>query len=152
MKSLHVSIPKQQMTLSENGEVIKTYSISSSEYGIGFEPGSFKTPTGNFIIGEKHGDGYPPFTMFKGRVATGVVWSPEYSGTDPIITSRILWLDGKDPENANTKSRYIYIHGTGDENEIGSPVGHGCIRMKNNEIIELYDLVDVGTPMIIENK
>jgi len=150
MKSLHVSIPKQQMTLSENGEVIKTYTISSSRIGIGFEVDSGKTPLGNFVIAEKIGGDQSIYTIFQARVPIGT-WNQTAINVG-LITSRILWLDGIDPENKNTKERFVYIHGTSEEHVLGTPKSRGCINMGNEDVIELYDLVDVGTPMIMENK
>lgn len=150
MKSLYLSIKKQEMILLENKQVIKKYPISSSKYGLGFEKGSFKTPTGNFIIGEKIGDDHPMYTIFKSRIPSGI-WN-QVINEDDLVLSRILWLVGTDLENINTKDRYIYIHGTTEEYLIGTPASHGCIRMKNTDIVEFYDLVEVGTPIIIENK
>ncbi len=150
MKSLHISIPLQQLTLLDNKMIIKIYPISSSKYGLGTEEGSYKTPLGNFIIAEKIGGDQPIYTIFKGRVPVGI-WNPENIGSDPI-TSRILWLSGADEDNKNTYERYVYIHGTTEENLIGTPASHGCIRMKNQDIVELFDLVDRGTQLVIENK
>src|SRR6266403_2796476 len=100
--------------------------VSTSRAGLGFEPGSLRTPTGLFRIHEKIGENAPMGTIFKGRVP---VIEPPVSDDD-LITSRILWLDGVDKQNANTKERYIYIHGTNQESLLGQPVSHGCIRMR----------------------
>ncbi len=147
MKSLYVSIARQEMDLLENGEVIKTYTISSSRIGIGFEVDSGKTPLGNFVIAEKIGGDQPIYTIFQARVPIGT-WNQTTINVG-LITSRILWLDGIDPENKNTKERFVYIHGTSEEHALGTPKSRGCINMSNKDIIELYDLVDVGTPMVI---
>jgi hypothetical protein len=85
---------------------------------------------------------------FKGRKPTGVIASP--GGEEDLILSRILWLEGLDPENSNTRDRYIYIHGTNQEDLIGTPASHGCIRLRNNQMIELFDLVEEGTPLLIK--
>ena len=150
MKTIHVSIPNQQMTLSENGVAIKTYTISSSRIGIGFEKESGKTPLGNFIIAEKIGGDQSIYTIFQGRVPIGT-WNQKAINIG-LITSRILWLDGIDAENSNTKERFVYIHGTSEEHALGTPKSRGCINMGNADVIELYDLIDVGTPVVIENK
>lgn len=127
---------------------MKTYPISSSRYGLGTEPGSNKTPLGNFQIGSKIGHGMPVGTIFQSRIPLGPDDPPP--PTEDLVTSRILWLDGLDEENANTRERFIYIHGTKHENKLGTPDSHGCIRMRNADVIELFDLVDEETPVVIE--
>jgi lipoprotein-anchoring transpeptidase ErfK/SrfK len=89
----------------------------------------------------------PHGTVFKSRVPLGP--DDPLPQTEDLITSRILWLDGQDSENANTKERYIYIHGTKHEDRIGTPDSHGCIRMRNTDVIDLFELVDEGTPVVI---
>lgn len=93
------------------------------------------------------GAGEPPWTAFQARVVTGEIATPG-GGEDGILT-RILWLHGLDPENANTHGRYIYIHGTNQEAQIGTPASHGCVRMRNADIVELFDQVRTGTPVEI---
>jgi lipoprotein-anchoring transpeptidase ErfK/SrfK len=119
--------------------------VSTSCAGLGFEPGSLRTPAGLFRIHEKIGENAPSGTIFKGRVP---VVDPPVSDDD-LITSRILWLDGLEKENANTKERYIYIHGTNQESLIGQPVSHGCIRMRNEDILRLFDMITVDTEVEI---
>ena len=106
-----------------------------------------KTPLGNFRIAGKIGHDAEPGTIFKARVAL----SPDdpLPETEDLITSRILWLDGVDEENANTRERFIYIHGTKHEDKIGLPASHGCIRMRNDDVIELFELVDETTQVVI---
>jgi lipoprotein-anchoring transpeptidase ErfK/SrfK len=130
--------------LSEEREIFSA-PVSTSRAGLGFEPGSLKTPTGLFRIHEKIGENARSGTVFKERVP--IAEAPECN--DDLITSRILWLDGLEKENANTKERYIYIHGTNQENLIGQPVSHGCIRMRNEDIVRLFDMVAVDTPVEI---
>jgi|SRR5205814_407303 len=139
---IDISIRDQTLTLRRGDEVLRTYPISSSRFGLGTESGSRKTPLGRFQIAEKIGHGMPPGTIFRSRIPLG----PEDPSpqTEDWITSRILWLDGMDPENSNTKRRYIYIHGTKHEDRIGQPASHGCIRMRNADVIELFDLVHSG--------
>jgi len=148
MKSIHVSIRDQQLVLKENEEPIRTYPISTSRFGVGTEEGSFKTPTGRFRVAEKIGTEMPNGTVFVGRVPL----QPEEGlpPTEDLITSRILWLDGMDDQNANTRDRFVYIHGTKHEDKIGSVASHGCVRMRNADVIELFEMVDEGTPVIIE--
>ncbi len=112
------------------------------------EDGSMKTPLGRFRIAEKIGQGAPAGTIFQSRIPL----NPEdpLPLTEDWITSRILWLEGLDEQNANTKDRLIYIHGTRHEEKIGFPDSHGCIRMRNQDVIELFDLVEEGTLVAIE--
>ena len=145
--TIKIFVDKQQLVLLENGEGIRTYPVSTSRFGLGFKEGSRKTPTGRFRIAEKIGEDAPPATVFKGRKR--VPMSPDHSPDDDLIVARILWLDGLGKRNANTRSRYIYIHGTNHEDEIGQPKSNGCVRMKNADVIELFDLVRVGTPILI---
>jgi len=133
--------------LTRDGDVLRSYPVSSSRFGIGTEEGSMKTPLGNFRIAEKIGHDAEPGTIFKARVALGP--DDPLPETEDLITSRILWLDGMDEENANTRERFIYIHGTKHEDKIGLPESHGCIRMRNDDVIELFELVDETTQVVI---
>ena len=144
---IRVHVAKQKADLLSNGEIVKSWPISTSQFGLGFEPGSFKTPTGRFRIAEKIGDGAIPWSVFKSRVATGEIASAN-SEEDGVLT-RILWLEGLDPENSNTKNRFIYIHGTNQEDRIGTPASHGCIRLRNSDIVEFFSMVPVGARVII---
>jgi len=143
---IRVSIASQQLDLvSSDGAILASWPVSTSRFGIGFEEGSFRTPTGQFRILEKIGDGASPWAVFKSRKPTGDIASPEVEGEEDLILSRILWLEGLDQENANTRDRYIYLHGTNQESLIGTPASHGCVRLRNLDMIELYDRVDPGT-------
>lgn len=106
-----------------------------------------KTPTGKFRIAEKIGDGMPLGTVFKSR--RPVKATKKLMRSEDLIMTRILWLDGLDPGNANTHQRFIYIHGTNHEESLGKPTSHGCIRMRNTDLLELYELVNVDTPVAI---
>lgn len=139
---IEISIRDQTLRLCRGHKVLRTYPISTSRFGLGTESGSRKTPLGQFRIAEKIGHGMPPGTVFRGRIPLGA--EDPLPQTEDLITSRILWLDGIDPENSNTKERYIYIHGTKHEDRIGRPDSHGCIRMRNPDVIELFDLVHEG--------
>jgi lipoprotein-anchoring transpeptidase ErfK/SrfK len=127
--------------------MVHSYPVSTSRFGIGTEEGSMKTPLGNFRIAKKIGHGAAPGTIFKARVPLGP--DDPLPETEDFVTSRILWLDGLDEENANTRDRFIYIHGTKHEGEIGTPASHGCIRMSNADVIELFELVDETTQVVI---
>ena len=131
-----------------DGSLIAEYPISSAANGIGFKEGSFATPTGRFQIAEMIGQGAEPFTIFKGRQPVGV-HDPSIHDDADLITSRIIWLDGLDENNANTKERYIYIHGTNHEEQIGTPCSCGCIRMLNADIIELFDALPADASITI---
>jgi lipoprotein-anchoring transpeptidase ErfK/SrfK len=145
--SISISVPGQRLDLLENGCTIASWPVSTSKYGLGTEPGSFRTPAGRFVIAEAIGDGAAPWAVFKSRVPTGEIASP--SGEHDGVLTRILWLDGLDPENSNTHDRYIYIHGTNQESLIGTPASHGCVRMRNDDVIELFARVGPGTPVFI---
>jgi L,D-transpeptidase YbiS len=144
---IDISIGDQRLRLIREGETVRSYPVSTSRFGLGTEEGSMKTPLGNFRIGEKIGDGAAPGTIFKARVALGP--DDPLPDTEDFVTTRILWLDGADEENANTRDRYIYIHGTKHEDKIGTPDSHGCVRMRAADVIELFELVDETTQVVI---
>ena len=144
---IDISVSKQRLTLKLGRKKVGEYPVSTSRFGLGTEEGSLRTPTGRFRIAEKIGDGLPQGTVFKSR--RPVKATKKLLQTEDLIMTRILWLDGLDPGNANTHERFIYIHGTNHEESIGKPVSHGCIRMKNADLLALYKLVDVDTPVAI---
>ena len=144
---IEISIREQRLTLKRGNETLRSYPISTSRFGIGTEEGSFKTPTGRFRVAEKIGGDTASGTIFRGRVPLGP--NDPLPATEDLVMSRILWLDGLDEDNVNTRDRFIYIHGTKHEDKIGSPASHGCIRMRNADVIELFDLVDPETPVLI---
>ena len=148
MKSIHVSIRDQQLTVKDGEQRIRAYPVSTSRFGVGTEEGSFKTPTGRFRVAAKIGDDMPKGTVFVGRVPLRP--DDALPPTEDFVTSRILWLDGLDDHNANTRDRFVYIHGTRHEDKIGTAASHGCVRMRNEDVIELFELVDEGTPVVIE--
>ncbi|PWU06683.1 MAG: murein L,D-transpeptidase [Verrucomicrobia bacterium] len=149
IRCLIVSVPEQKMQLRQAHQILSTYTISTSKFGLGFCKDSFKTPLGRFYIHSKIGNGAAPGEIFRGRQPSGII-APQ-GGEEDLITTRILWLGGLDAENANTKDRYIYIHGTNQEHLLGQPASHGCIRMYNSEICELFDRVENNDPVIILN-
>ena len=142
MHKIIIDSKTQSLNLFRDGKLVFAAPVSTSRFGLGFETGSRKTPTGRFRILEKIGSEAPIGTVFKGR--RPIAGTVDRSAESDLITSRILWLDGLDENNANTKDRYIYIHGTNHGESIGQPSSHGCIRMRDADIIELFDLVDVG--------
>jgi lipoprotein-anchoring transpeptidase ErfK/SrfK len=146
--TIHISVRDQQLTVKEGETPIRTYPVSTSRFGIGTEEGSMKTPIGRFRVAEKIGGDMPAGTIFRSRVPL----KPDdpHPPTEDLVMSRILWLDGLDEHNTNTRDRFIYIHGTKHERKIGSPASCGCIRMRNADVVELFDLVDHATPVIIE--
>jgi L,D-transpeptidase YbiS len=147
-KTLYISVRDQRLTVKAGEDTVRTYPISTSLFGLGSEEGSMKTPLGHFCIGQKIGDKALNGTVFKNREPIDqTVQTPT---DDDLVMSRILWLDGLEDHNANTRDRYIYIRGTNHEHKIGEPASHGCIRMTNADVIELFDLVDEQTPVIIE--
>jgi hypothetical protein len=143
-KKLLVSVKDQKIALIENGKATRVYGCSTSKYGLGDRINSFATPEGKMAVAKKIGYGAPPGMVFKGRQATGEVLAPNSPGRDPIVT-RILWLSGKESKNRKAYGRCIYIHGTPEENRIGSPASYGCVRMRSMDVIDLFNKVPVGT-------
>ena len=147
---IFVHVPSQTLDLiDDSGNLLRRYACSTSAWGVGSAPGSNMTPLGRLRVAEKHGDGAPLGMTFKSRVATGE-FGREEDETDHVQT-RILWLEGLEADNANTKERYIYIHGTNAESKLGTPASHGCVRMANQDMIDLYDAVPAGTEVVISN-
>lgn len=138
-----VSTSSQRMIVLREGVKIAEYPVSTSKFGLGDTPGSNGTPLGLLKIRKKIGDNAPSGTVFKSRRPTGEILPVDAPGRDPIVT-RILWLDGQEPQNDNAYGRFIYIHGTPEERTIGTPASYGCIRMRSHDVIELFDTVGVG--------
>ncbi len=137
--------------------LIREYPVSTAKNGLGEQLGSYCTPRGRHRIAEKIGEDQPLYAVFKSRQPTGEIWSPQVAQEDlerDWILTRILWLDGLEAGKnrggeVDTHDRYIYIHGTSEEHLVGQPNSHGCIRMRNTDVADLFDLVDVGTPVTI---
>jgi L,D-transpeptidase YbiS len=146
---IFVSLSEQRLYLLSGSMVVAVYGCSTSAKGSGTEEGSNKTPKGRFRVAEMGGAGTPLRAVFRSRLPTGELGAEE--DPEDLVTTRYLWLDGLDPDNANTRARYIYIHGTNHEREIGTPGGHGCVRLRNGDVAELYELVVVGTQVLIAN-
>lgn len=140
---MFISVADQQMLLLRDGEPLAFYPVSTSKYGLGDQPGSYATPLGKMKVREKIGQGAPLGMVFKSRRPTGEILPVDAPGRDPIVT-RILWLQGLEGRNRNAFGRYIYIHGTPEERNIGRPVSYGCIRMRSADVAELFETVGVG--------
>lgn len=148
MKELIVVVSEQQVHLLEDGRLIKSYPASTSKYGLGTEEGSNCTPLGRFYICEKYGRTAPLNTIFRGRRPEGI-WNSEVDSEHDFILTRIFRLASDEETLSNTYQRYIYFHGTNQETLLGQPASHGCVRMGNQDIQELFSLVPVGTPVQI---
>ena len=154
---LFVYIENQKMYRIQSKDIIEIYDISTSKYGIGNQMGSNKTPTGLHKINSKYGHKTPVNGRMIGRVFYGQIakiFSDTTTSKTDDITSRILWLEGLENginkgDNIDSYKRYIYIHGTSEEGRIGIPSSHGCIRMKNKDVIDLFNEVAIGTFVLI---
>lgn len=146
---IRISVAYQRLDLLSGDSLLASYPVSTSRFGLGSEEGSRKTPLGKFKIGEKIGADVPSGTIFRGRVPVALEELPQ--PTDDLILTRILWLDGLEEHNANTRGRFIYIHGTNHEEEVGEPASNGCIRMKNADLIALFDQVPLGAEVVIQS-
>lgn len=143
-----ISTREQKLALLDRGNLAAVYPISTSKFGLGDWRGSYRTPLGQMEVAEKIGDGAEPGTVFKDLHRTGEIIPVDAPGRDPIVT-RILWLRGRQPQNANAFGRHIYIHGTPEERNIGLPVSYGCIRMRSSDVINLYNVVGLGARVTI---
>jgi lipoprotein-anchoring transpeptidase ErfK/SrfK len=145
--SLRVDVARQTLHLLSNGVSVKSWPVSTSKFGLGSEPGSFKTPLGRFRICGKFGAEAPAWAVFKSRLPTGEIAGP--GGELDGVLTRILWLEGLEDSNLNTRERYIYIHGTNQEHLIGEPASHGCVRLRNEDVMEVFSLVPEGAEVEI---
>ena len=155
---IEIDVGKQTLVVrDEKGRALKTYSVSTAKKGVGEKNGSLCTPRGRHIVRAKIGRGQPENTVFVRRRPTGETWSADlhakHPGRDWMLT-RILWLSGKEPGknrlgDVDTMRRYIYIHGSPDIAEMGKPGSIGCVRMRNRDVIELFDLVPPYTEVLI---
>ena len=155
---IDITIATQQLDLlDDDGQIIRQYRISSAKNGAGQENGSFCTPLGKHVIRAKIGAGQPVNTVFIKRRPTGEIYTPQLAQQFPKrdwILTRILWLCGCEPGfnrfgSVDTMRRYIYIHGTPDSVEMGKPGSIGCIRMRNSDLLELFDCIGAGTKVEI---
>lgn len=159
MNTININVTQQQLKLlDEDGKLIQQYPVSTSKYGTGSENGSEKTPLGLHRIKDKLGGAMPVNEVYINRVPHGSLEECQQRGDnlpDDVIMSRILWLGGMEPGRnqggyVDTYQRYIYIHGSNHEDSIGTPESIGCIRMRNQDVVDLYRLVEVGSEVLIE--
>ena len=156
-KHIDIDIVKQQLTLLHKDVVIASYSVSTAKNGVGQKNGSECTPLGQHVINSKIGDNAKENSVFIGRKETGEYFDEELRQNNPErdwILTRILWLSGTEEGRnkggeVDTLSRYIYIHGCPDSDSFMEPSSHGCIKMRNKDIIELFEYIDVGTQVLI---
>ena len=154
--SFHVHVDRQLMEVRSGHETIWAVPVSTSRFGLGETYDSYKTPRGRHHVEEKIGDGEPRGRVFKARQPQEEIWAPgnavDCEGLEKdldLILTRILWLAGDELENQNTHSRYVYFHGTNREDQIGQPASHGCIRLRNEDILRLFDFAEPGTQVWI---
>jgi len=157
--SLLIRISEQMLyVLDELEEVVQRYPVSTSKFGVGNKDGSFRTPTGKHCVKQKIGEQASINEVFVGREPLGVLdelRAEQIDLPEDIITSRIMWLQGLEPgvnlgNDIDSYQRYIYIHGTSEEDKIGTAASHGCIRMRNEDVIDLFDQVETGCEVLIE--
>ena len=155
---IHLSIARQELTLFDDDGKLISYPVSTAERGVGEERGSYRTPRGKHIIRAKIGTGQAANSVFVARRPTGEIYTPELGQTFPErdwILTRILWLSGCEPAFnrlgcVDTMRRYIYIHGSPDSVIMGKPGSHGCIRMHNADIVDLFERVAPYTPVDLD--
>ena len=162
MIHLTIDTTAQTLTVYDDDALIRQFRVSTAKNGTGQLEGSGCTPLGQHIISDKIGGKFPKHAVFVGRVFTGEIYDEVLGQTHPErdwILSRILWLSGceqgfnagktADGVVCDTHARYIYIHGTPDSEPMGVPMSHGCVRMRNDDVVALYDMVDVGTSVMV---
>ncbi len=155
---VRISLRTQQLEVLQGGRAIASYSVSTSAKGAGEQLGSEQTPRGAHEVRELIGGGEPRGAVFVGRRPTGEIWTRESSASSPgrdWILSRVVWLSGLETgRNAggdvDTCDRFIYIHGAPDDEPVGEPRSHGCIRMRNEDVVELFEMLEVGTLVRID--
>lgn len=154
---LLVDVSEQRLSLLRDGALVRSWPVSTSRFGVGSQENSHRTPLGAHRVAEKFGAGAPPGTLFRARSNTGrqvEILTDDRAADDDYVTTRILWLEGLEPgvnrgRGIDSYRRYIYIHGTVEEGRIGRPASHGCVRMRNADVIDVFDEVDVGTLVLI---
>ena len=148
---LIVSVADQELAFVQHGNVVTRYPVSTSKFGLGDSAGSYRTPLGTLFVSGKFGDKLAAGAVIKSRNPTGEVVAPNAPGRDAII-SRVIWLRGLEEQNRGAHERCIYIHGTPEENRIGKPASFGCIRMRSNDVIALYERVHIGMHVLISRR
>ena len=143
-----VSVKDQKLGYYQGGKLVQSYKISTSKFGVGDRPGSCQTPLGRHEVIAKIGHGLPTGAVLKSRQWNGEVLKPNAPGRDPVV-SRIMWLSGLESDNHNALKRYIYIHGTTEENLLGKPASYGCVRMSMSDVVNLFNEVNIGARVVI---
>ncbi len=158
---LYISVRRQRLYHVHAGALRNEFTIATATNGLGSYEDSYRTPTGLHRISHKYGEGVPPWGILQDRVFSGVIAQPDAGGPDKDwITSRILWVEGLEPginkgadpltgRNVDSHERFIYLHGTANEASLGSPSSMGCIRMRNADVIALYDQVPIGALVVV---
>lgn len=158
---IQISISDQALSIFDENNLVKQYSISTAKNGVGEKMDSECTPRGKHIITDKIGAGCESSSVFVGRIPTGEIYEPALRELHPErdwILTRILWLSGTEEGknkgqlegmNLDSHDRYIYIHGSPDDVSMGEPGSRGCVRMRNAEVIELFDFIELGTEVNI---
>ena len=154
-----VSIPRQRFYIVQGGQCLWTVPCATATNGPGNREGTQRTPTGWHKVAEKFGEGAKWGQVFRSRQATKEVWTPGMDTKEDLVLTRILWLEGLEPgrnqgraedgANGDSRKRYIYIHGTNGEDKIGQPSSHGCIRLRNDDVITAFEAIATGTPILI---
>ncbi|SDS39121.1 L,D-transpeptidase catalytic domain [Halopseudomonas litoralis] len=155
---IHISLEQQMLTGFNAGRLLCSYPVSTAKNGAGELNGSGCTPRGRHRVRARIGEGQPLGAVFIGRRPTGEVWSSELAEAQPQrdwILTRILWLCGEEVgvnrgADSDSQRRYIYLHGTGDDQLMGTPLSHGCVRLRNPDMLALFDMTPAGCPVIIE--
>ena len=155
---IEINIGSQMLTVFNEEQQLMTFTVATARKGVGEQNGSEQTPRGWHVIRAKIGAEQPVNSVFVGRRPTGEIYSPALAAQAPErdwILTRILWLSGLEPGRnrlgtVDTMRRYIYIHGCPDEEPMGIPSSHGCIKMHNQDVIRLFDTVSVGTRVLIQ--
>lgn len=152
-----VSVNDQTLRVVRDYEIVWQAPCATAARGTGSEMNSYKTPLGWHSVKKKVGDGARPGQVFRSAQPTKEIWKPGQVTEEDLVLTRILWLTGEEPGknlggSVDSYSRYIYIHGTNEEDKIGTPSSHGCVRLRNHDVIELYDLVGEGTPVLITER
>ena len=156
-----IDASNQKLLLIENGQVVSRWVISTAEAGLGSRKGSNQTPLGAHRLAQKIGDGAPLGTVFRARQNTGriakILTAPGARSGEDNVTTRVMWLDGLEPGlnkggAVDSYQRFIYIHGTDEEGRLGAPASHGCIRMRNQDVVDLYDRVREDTLVFIAER
>lgn len=156
---IRISLTRQHLILVRPDETPLEFPVSTSRYGPGEQAGSLATPRGRHVVRARIGDGLPAGAVLAGRRPTGEICTAERYVAEPgrdWILTRILWLSGLEPGRnrlggVDSMRRYIYIHGTPDEEPMGVPFSHGCVRMRNGDLLAVFDLTPVGTPVLIDD-